>query len=299
MIRTVIDGDVLVYRTGFAGQQSLFSAVLPDGTTKVHDANNKTELKSLMLGLGYATEEYEILKEIVLDNPSHVAHSLDMQVDAIVGATNANEFRAFLTGSGNYRTTLAKTAPYKGNRVAEKPEYYDFIRARLERKYHATVVQGAEADDAVAILGTQGWVMASIDKDLDQVPGVHWNWVKQSLYEINEYEGAQWLFTQSLCGDSTDNIPGIYKLGDRGALKYLIQENCLSWDEYVTACIKRYEIAGLSEATFQEMFSLVYMCRTDEELQRAKQITSEGGTGIPARSVAAAAQYMSSLLKQD
>lgn len=299
MISTAIDGDVLVYRTGFAGQQSLFSAVLPDGTHKVQDAPNKTELSASMLSLGYAPEEYNVHKEIVLDNPSHVAHSLDVQLDSIISATNADQFHALLTGSGNYRSVIAKTAPYKGNRVQEKPAYYDFIRTRLERKYRAEVIQGAEADDAVAILGAKGWVMASIDKDLDQVPGMHWNWVKQSMYEISEHEGAHWLFCQALSGDSTDNIPGIHRLGLKGADKYIIKENCTTWDDYVRACIARYEVAGLTEDAFQEMFSLVYLCRTDEDLVHAKQTASERGTGVPASTVAAAAQYMSSLRQQD
>lgn len=299
MKSTVIDGDVLVYRTGFAGQQSLFSAVLPDGTHKIQNALNKTDLKKQMLSLGYNDTEFEILKEVVLDAPSHVAHSLDVQLDSIISSTQAEQYRVLLTGSGNYRIAVAKTAPYKGNRVQEKPVYYDFIRERLERKYKAEVIHGAEADDVISVLGTQGWLMASIDKDIDQVPGMHWNWVKQSLYEITEQEGAQWLFCQALAGDPTDNIPGIYRLGTQGAHKYLLQENCRTWDEYIQACIKRYEIAGLTADTFQEMFSLVYMCRTDEDIARAKQAASEGGAGVPASTVAAAGRYMSALLAQD
>jgi imidazole glycerol phosphate synthase subunit HisF len=59
--------------------------------------------------------------------------------------------------------------------------------------------EGQEADDAIAIAATEygdECIMASIDKDFDQVPGWHFNFVKNERYYITEEQGRLNFYTQ-------------------------------------------------------------------------------------------------------
>ena len=38
-----------------------------------------------------------------------------------------SDYKGFLTGSNNYRKEIAVTAPYKGNRVQERPVHYQIV----------------------------------------------------------------------------------------------------------------------------------------------------------------------------
>jgi hypothetical protein len=64
--------------------------------------------------------------------------------------------------------------------------------------------------------------IVSIDKDLLQIPGMHFNFVRGTLYLINELDGLRCFYRQILTGDlPTDNIPGIYGLGSKTASKMI------------------------------------------------------------------------------
>jgi hypothetical protein len=83
--------------------------------------------------------------------------------------------------------------------------------------------------------------------------------------------------------------------GPKTAAEYLISQNCRTWQDYCDACARKYEevhgIGGIKRMI--EIFTLVYMCRTEQELTLAKQVASQGGTGLSPTTVAAAEQYMS------
>lgn len=281
----LIDGDILVYRTGFAGQQTLVSAVLPDGAVVVDGAKNKTECLAELANVGVPEADVQFRKEVSLDSLGNVFHSLDVQLESILGTLSAKSSRVFITGSGNYRELLAKTLPYKGNRVAEKPVRYQELRDRLVKRWGAEVCQGHEADDAIAaaLTGANEYTVAvSIDKDLRQVPGWHWNWLKDDGPQyITHMDGMFNLFCQVLSGDATDNIPGLHKVGPKTAEKWLLEAGCQTWDEYCALCLgkyaEQYGEQGLDR--FIETFNLVYLCRTQEEII-AQQTSSKAGQGL-------------------
>ena len=64
------------------------------------------------------------------------------------------------------------------------------------------------------------------DKDLDQIPGRHYNWTTGEAYQVSAREGLTFFFQQILSGDSTDNIPGLTGTGPVKAKKML--EKCVS-----------------------------------------------------------------------
>jgi hypothetical protein len=120
----------------------------------------------------------------------------------------------FLTGAGNYRKEYGfEHFPYKGNRSEDKPHHYEDLRRYMIEDLGAVVVDGQEADDTLGILGYAGsHVICTIDKDLDGVPGWHWNWKRKSLYSVSPEDADRFFYTQMLTGDSTDNIPGLFRM---------------------------------------------------------------------------------------
>jgi hypothetical protein len=182
--------------------------------------------------VGFASED--VSEEVCLARVTHLVNEI------VYEDLKCDDYKAYITGKGNYRNELAVTEPYKGNRKdAKRPRHYQAIRAHLQR-LGAELVEGSEADDAVATEATKtgGWIV-SIDKDLDQVAGWHYNFVKHEEYYVTEEEGLRNLFTQVLTGDRTDNIIGLKGIGPKKAEKLL--QDCKTEREYYDACLKAYD----------------------------------------------------------
>lgn len=154
-----------------------------------------------------------------------------------------DEWKLFLTGKGNFRNDIAVTAPYKGNRVDKvKPQHLAALRNHLMKEWKADMSEGQEADDSIAIeatkLGDNG-VIVSLDKDLDQVAGWHYNFIKKEAYYITEAEGLLRLYMQILTGDTADNIIGLRNIGNVRAKKML--EDAADETEMFQRCVEAYD----------------------------------------------------------
>lgn len=184
---------------------------------------------------------------------------VDVRIKSIIERTGCNEYEVFLTGPGNFRFDIATIAPYKGNRDGlEKPYHWQTVSDRLLSHWGARVVEGVEADDALAIKGQwhtskgRGYVIASRDKDLRMVPCSHYSWacgenqpeipvytvegVGEIELKTREYVnihgktvkvnkvlgyGLKFFYAQLLTGDTVDNIKGCPRVGPVEAVKVL------------------------------------------------------------------------------
>ena len=130
---------------------------------------------------------------------------------------DCEEHELFLTGKVNYRNDIAVTAPYKGNRKdTPKPTHLPLLREYLQTAWDASVSEGQEADDDIAIEATrlgEESIIVSIDKDFMQVPGWHYNFVKKEKKYVSPEEGMRFFYKQILMGDSADNIKGMPRVG--------------------------------------------------------------------------------------
>jgi len=162
----------------------------------------------------------------------------------LLGVPEASDFKLFLTGKGNFRKEIAVTAEYKGNRKdVEKPHHLDAIRAFLIEHWGATVSIGQEADDDIAIaatnIGEDGCVIVSLDKDLDQLSGHHYNFVKKTKYYVDKPTAVLNFYKQILTGDTADNIIGLKGIGPAKAAKILA--DCTTEKELYDACVQAYD----------------------------------------------------------
>ncbi len=162
--------------------------------------------------------------------------------DLVYVELKCDDYDAFITGKTNFRYETAVTHPYKGNRKSlERPKHYEALREKLI-SLGATVSDNQEADDDVGIASTQysGWIV-HVDKDLNQLPGWHYNPIKGEEYYVTEEEGLRSFYTQLLTGDRIDNIVGLYGIGPVKAAKLL--KGCEEEQSLFQAVVGAYKAA--------------------------------------------------------
>ena len=154
------------------------------------------------------------------DDPVEYAlKSIRTACESVMYDLNAEGIEIYLTGTGNYRFKVDTN--YKGNRASdEKPLHFHALKEYMVDKLGAIVINGEEADDAMGIAAVQkGYGIATLDKDLDGVPGLHYNWKKREVYWVSPENADRFFHKQLLTGDPTDNIPGLFRRLGKKALK--------------------------------------------------------------------------------
>lgn len=153
------------------------------------------------------------------------AKTLSSFLEDVLTTLDVEKHELYLTGKGNFRYDIAKTAVYKGNRKDfKRPTHLPFLRSYMVDVWSATMSEGEEADDLIAIRATElgdNCIIASIDKDFLQVQGWHYNFNKNVKRYVTAEEGLHFFYTQILTGDKADNIPGAGRVGPVRAEKIL------------------------------------------------------------------------------
>jgi hypothetical protein len=176
-----------------------------------------------------------------------------------------DEVWGYLTGGGNFRYEIATTAPYKGNRIMEKPYHYQLLREYMERAWGFEMIEGMEADDAIGIEAYRHepdeTIIVSIDKDLNMIRGHHYNFVKEEKYFVTEEEAIRNFYLQILTGDKVDNIIGLPGIGPVKSKKLL--KDCNTELEMYEAVLKAYD--G-DEARVLENARLLWILREEKQV---------------------------------
>lgn len=139
----------------------------------------------------------------------------------IFAGVNTQEYKIWVSGDSNFRYDLFPQ--YKANRKAPKPVHLEDLKEYLVTDWGARVADGIEADDALAIdaEALPECVICSIDKDMKQVPGFHYNFVKGSLEWVTVQQGMVNFYRQMLIGDSSDNVKGVDGIGPVKAARHI------------------------------------------------------------------------------
>jgi len=167
--------------------------------------------------------------------------------------------QAFLGGNSNFRYSVFPE--YKSARKDKpKPQFYNEVREYFITTYSPTIIDGYEAEDVVGSMATNQHVICGIDKDLDTIPGHHYNYVKDLEYYVTEEQASYNFFYQLLLGDSTDGIPGIKGIGKVKATKLLTGVDVVDYKTTVqNKYLEVYEDKGLEE--FDKNARLVFIKR--------------------------------------
>lgn len=162
------------------------------------------------------------------DSLNIAIHRAEALLDELLTKTGADSYRAFLSGKSNFRKTIYPE--YKANRTAPKPVHLAALREYALEKMNAELAPDTlEADDALGINQTDDTMIVSLDKDLLMVPGKHFSWeIKgkgwskpDKFTEQTKLGGLRLFFEQCLKGDTSDNIKGIEKIGNKRATALL------------------------------------------------------------------------------
>lgn len=210
-------------------------------------------------GIGLGEDDYEAVKDVEIGPISHALSNARELIHKILLRTGADEYQIYLTGKGNYREEIATIKPYKGNRDStHKPYHYNYLIRYLTENWGAITVEGIEADDIISINQYEEYIkfdpdrryrdqpkfnnntcIASIDKDLNMIPGWHYNWNKDEKYFIDEDTAITWFYCQLIMGDSTDNIVGVPGQGKTKAKQVLM--NCENEEDMYWEVLNLYQ----------------------------------------------------------
>lgn len=270
-MRLLIDGDGFIYRCGFAVEKTKYLVALP---AEGHDGplyegvsfDNHKEAKSYVDAHKLSLSDIWSRKEI---EPVENALAL---VRGAMEALPDGEREVWLSPSfGNFRDAIAVSAKYKGNRdTAKRPVYFDEISAYLIGTWGATRTAGEEADDILGIRATalgENSCIVSFDKDLDQIPGMHYNWVTKEMYRVSPKDAGMNFYRQVLSGDRVDNVPGLDGIGAVKAAKLLegVSNPREAWERALGAYKAAYgPVEGPKRAL--ETARLVYVRRKEGEI---------------------------------
>jgi DNA polymerase-1 len=189
-------------------------------------------------------------------SPALCKKAFDTRLGEIMSEVSAASGAVFIKGRDNFRHIMV--SDYKGNRKDTiEPE----VKDRIEMLYgyakdFCIESDNAEADDycgvAFRLAQEEGKtaIVCHIDKDLDALPGWHYNFRKKEFYEVSPEQGYYFLMKQILMGDSTDNIQGIKGLGPKTAEKILDNKPI---DQQLNVVLDTYRIKCGN--TWQQEFS--------------------------------------------
>ena len=169
-----------------------------------------------------------------------------------------------------FRAFVSFDKEYKGNRKIKEESYHGeyndsiLIVKYFTEKYATLIFADLEADDIVSALQNEYTYIYSKDKDLKQVPGFHYDFEKNEIYEITNKDAIYNLSMQLLMGDSTDNISGFPGIGEVGAKKFLSEvvdsNGNIMHSQFIYQVLKAYQKKfGVFKGTdmFVEAWNLV------------------------------------------
>lgn len=185
-------------------------------------------------------------------------------------ANKCNKYHIFLSRS-SFRKEISTIRTYKGNRKRVDNVFLPSLLKYIEVEHKGVSLNKLEADDLVCYFKNkdpENSIICSIDKDvLKQIPGNHYNYRTKEIVKTTPWGSIFFLWKQVLMGDSTDNIVGIPKIGDKKSTKILsgITKERELYEEVLKEYINYYgQIKGIN--FFNETLNLVYLLKTDEDM---------------------------------
>jgi 5'-3' exonuclease, N-terminal resolvase-like domain len=142
-------------------------------------------------------------------------------IDDTVKSVFADDYMIAAGNSqGNWRSDFY--SDYKRSNSREKsrqskPDWWPDLVKVLYDQPHCVRCDGFEADDLIGIWASEcvdkDYIIVSPDKDLNNIPGLHYSPKSGIAIDVSEEYATKFFWTQMLTGDSTDNIPGIPRVG--------------------------------------------------------------------------------------
>jgi len=177
----LIDGDMLVYRVGFA-------------------CDEESEKIAIQTMGNYISEIISDLAEYYEDHQVYL--------------TGSSNFRNEVAVSQPYKGSRPSRKPVHKDLLREY--MLDVWKAELSDNMEADDCIAMKSTEL-----EHKSIICSLDKDFLQIPTKIYDYTKKIMKEVDERSATEWLYRQALMGDRVDNIPGVHGVGPKKAEKAL------------------------------------------------------------------------------
>ena len=177
----LIDGDMLVYRVGFA-------------------CDEESEKIAIQTMGNYISEIISDLAEYYEDHQVYL--------------TGSSNFRNEVAVSQPYKGSRPSRKPVHKDLLREY--MLDAWKAELSDNMEADDCIAMKSTEL-----EHKSIICSLDKDFLQIPTKIYDYTKKIMKEVDERSATEWLYRQALMGDRVDNIPGVHGVGPKKAEKAL------------------------------------------------------------------------------
>ncbi|NLS44915.1 MAG: exonuclease [Firmicutes bacterium] len=237
----LIDADILVCQFAYAYEASLGRDVTNDNDSSVDMADAEWAIKGF--------------------------HSA---VERMIDETETENAILCFTGSDNFRYSVLPT--YKSNRRGKpRPVLLDILVEQAWDMWDCRMVDCLEADDVMGIMATKfpgEYIIATIDKDLNQIPGIHHHWNNGQTKRITRREADYWFYFQVLTGDPSDGYRGCPGIGVVRAERILGQFSRRDAEDRIgygwDTIVRTFESRGLTEEDALIQARLARILRVDD-----------------------------------
>lgn len=220
---------------------------------------------------------YPAAAKLEKENDLEVVHQyLDANVLAVADMFNLDDWTVYLSTAANFRRDVYPL--YKANReLTQRPRWLAPCKEFLYKQWAARAVAPYEADDLLGISITQApeALLVSYDKDLKQIPGWHGDPRDGRITYVTKEAGDRSFMLQLISGDSTDNCPGVYRVGPKKAEAWY---NDNGWTLHSAA--KLYIEKGYKYDYFGQMYKCLFILRKPtlewEELDEVASLFQAG-----------------------
>lgn len=214
-----VDGDVIKYRCAFAAERRKYVLTYQDLTWEFDNKRLMLEhMERDNLTTGARVQVTRVAEPV--QNALNNAKTLLLDIMENLGVTR-KEIIVYFSGETNFRNEIPAPAPYKGNREEmEPPVHGEAVINYLAENFEHKFSEGQEADDDIATAHYSMWledpmstVIASVDKDFLQLPGLHYDFVTKELWDVSTDDARFHFWQQMLMGDTVDNVKGVPGIG--------------------------------------------------------------------------------------
>jgi hypothetical protein len=147
-----------------------------------------------------------------LEDEQYAIARAKILIESVYARFPTEPVRWAIGGEGNWRLSIYPE--YKLNRAGKpRPTHLQAVRELLVTQCKAEIVNDKEVDDWCGIEQTanneagEHSVIVSLDKDLDQIPGWHYNFVTGRYYLVSPLDALRTFYKQVITGDASDHVP--------------------------------------------------------------------------------------------
>lgn len=270
----IIDADSLLYRSAHINSDKVDTALAEAEALEVDGMDEDIQLeeaseqnKIIAMSLTFHSMVNEIVKEVEADGKAKgyeigttelvitVKGKLDI-CDSL-----ADNFRYNIMGEVEDEAVKG----YKQNRAGMAvPDGLNDLYEYVYRLDNSICESGIEADDYCVYMGRKGHIVCALDKDVIGSLEYAYNYGKKEWIENYAEEIRLFPYLQTIMGDSSDGLRGVFRVGAKGAEKALAEVDT-PYEAWV-AVVKQY---ALKDQSIEEALATMRCVRMSQWTEEA------------------------------